>query len=67
MNMKFKAGDKVRLRDNLELEKYYGKLKFLSSMENLKGKELTIDGMTSQGNYVLEESCFIFSEEMLEK
>ena len=65
--MNFKTGDKVRLRDDLELEKYYGKIKFLSGMKRLKGKEMTIDRTTPQGNYKLKESLFNFSEEMLEK
>ena len=64
---KFKIGDKVRLRDDLEVGKDYGEIKFVSSMENLKGKELTIDDITSLGNYTFEESCYFYSEEMLEK
>ena len=57
---KYKIGDKVRLRDNLEVEKKYGELFFISSMNSLKGKELTINNITSQGNYMVEESYFFF-------
>ena len=64
---KFKIGDKVRLRDDLEVEKEYGGLDFVSGMEFLQGKEVTIDGISKQGNYTLEESCYYYSEEMLEK
>ena len=39
----FKIGDKVKLRDDLEVRRRYGKLEFLSGMRNLEGKELTID------------------------
>ena len=64
---KFKVGDKVRLKNNLEVEKKYGEIFFVSSMNGLKGKEITINGITSQGNYTVEESYFFFSDEMLEK
>ena len=64
---KFKIGDKVRLRDDLKVGEKYGNLYFSSFMKTLKGKEQTINGITSQGNYELEESCFFYSEEMLEK
>ena len=40
---KFQIGDKVKLRDDLEVRRRYGKLEFLSGMRNLEGKELTID------------------------
>ena len=64
---KFKVGDKVRLRNDLEVGKEYGGLDFVSGMEFLQGKEATIDGISKQGNYTLEESCYFYSEEMLEK
>ena len=43
------------------------KLKFLSGMEALQGKELTIYDISLQGNYTFEESNYYCSEEMLEK
>ena len=64
---KYKIGDKVRLRDNLEVEKKYGEIFFFGSMNSLKGKELTIEGMSLKGNYEIEESYFFLSDEMLEK
>ena len=64
---KLKVGDKVRLRNDLEVGKEYGGLDFVSGMEFLQGKEATIDGISKQGNYTLEESCYFYSEEMLEK
>ena len=63
----FKIGDKVRLRDDLEVGEKYGGLEFLSRMEGLKGKEITIDRISRQGNYILKEGRFYYSEEMLEK
>ena len=64
---KFKIGDKVRLRDDLEEGEVYGGVSFSSSMNKLKGKELTIEGMSLKGNYEIEESYFFLSDEMLEK
>ena len=64
---KFKVGDKVRLRDDLKVGEEYGEVSFSSSMNKLKGKELTIEGMSLKGNYEIEESYFFLSDEMLEK
>ena len=64
---KFKIGDKVRLRDDLEVGEYYGEITFLRDMKDLQGKELTIDRISQQGNYILKEGRFYYSEEMLEK
>ena len=63
----FKIGDKVRLRDDLELGKYYGGIRFLSGMKELQGKELTIDYIDKDGDYTFEEGNYYCSEEMLEK
>ena len=64
---KFKVGDKVRLRDDLEVGKEYGGLGFISYMEDLKGMELTIDYISEEGNYILKEGHFYYSDEMLEE
>ena len=65
---KFQIGDKVRLRDDLEVGEYYGEIKFLSGMKELQGKELTIDCIDKDGDYTLKEGCYYYySEEMLEK
>ena len=64
---KFKIGDKVRLRDDLEVGRDYGEITFLRDMKDLQGKELTIDRISRQGNYILKEGRFYYSEEMLEK
>ena len=64
---KFKIGDKVRLRDDLEVGEDYGEITFLRDMKDLQGKELTIDRISRQGNYILKEGRFYYSEEMLEK
>ena len=64
---KFQIGDRVKLRDDLEVRRRYGKLEFLSGMRNLEGKELTIDFISEEGNYGFEESGYVCSEEMLKK
>ena len=63
----FKIGDKVKLRDDLEEREVYGGITFLRDMKDLQGKELTIDRISRQGNYILKEGRFYYSEEMLEK
>lgn len=64
---KFKVGDKVKLRDDLEVGRDYGEITFLRDMKDLQGKELTIDRISRQGNYILKDGRFYYSEEMLEK
>ena len=63
----FKIGDKVRLRDDLEEGKEYGRLIFVSGMEDLKGKELTIYYISEDGDYTFDEANYYCSEEMLKK
>lgn len=63
----FKIGDKVRLRDDLEVGEVYGGVTFLSGMKELQGKELTIDYIDKDGDYTFEEGNYYCSEEMLEK
>ena len=64
---KFQIGDKVKLRDDLEVGRDYGEITFLRDMKDLQGKELIIDNISRQGNYILKEGRFYYSEEMLEK
>ena len=64
---KFKVGDKVRLRDDLKVGRDYGEITFLRDMKDLQGKELIIDNISRQGNYILKEGRYYYSEEMLEK
>lgn len=63
----FKIGDKVRLRDDLEVGEVYGGVTFLSGMKELQGKELTIYYIDKDGDYTFEEGNYYCSEEMLEK
>lgn len=64
---KFQIGDKVKLRDGLEVGRDYGGITFLRNMKDLQGKELTIDFISEKGNYGFEESGYVCSEEMLKK
>ena len=63
---KFKIGDKVRLRDNLEVGRDYGEITFLRDMKDLQGKELTIEEIR-QNKYIFDKCDYFCSEEMLEK
>ena len=40
--MKYKAGDKVKVRSDLKCEEYYGGVPFTSEMNRFKGMEFTI-------------------------
>ena len=64
--MKYKVGDKVRVRSDLVVGEYYGGLYFHTCMERLKGKEYTIEMIRTTGNIKLIESIYILSPEMLE-
>lgn len=63
----FQIGDRVKLRDDLKVGRDYGEITFLRDMKDLQGKELTIDRISQQGNYILKEGRYYYSEEMLEK
>ena len=56
---KFEIGDRVKLRDDLKVGRDYGGITFLRDMKDLQGKELTIDRISRQGNYILKEGRFI--------
>ena len=65
--MKYKVGDKVRVREDLEVNKAYGEEVFVSQMTPLKGKEVTISYIDSYGYYrVKEDSVKLrWTDEML--
>ena len=52
--MKYKVGDKVRVREDLIAEKQYGKDFFVSEMNPFKGQIVTIK-IVKDGGYVTEE------------
>lgn len=63
---KFKVGDKVRIREDLEVDKVYGDCQFICDMENLKGEIVTIEEVLKRG-YLIKEYYYLWSEEMLEE
>ena len=65
--MKFRPGDKVTLRHDLENGKEYGGELFTNEMAMLKGSELTI-GSARDGRYRLEEDRegWFYTDEMFE-
>lgn len=65
-DMKFKIGDKVRVREDLVAGNYYGRECFVGKMEYNKGKVFEIKGIC-EGAYIFEEDGFHWTDEMLEK
>lgn len=69
--MKFEVGDKVRVRNDLVVNKIYGCAYFVSQMVGFKGKEFTIESVgnsNSEDNkyYTLKEVGFSWTDGMLE-
>lgn len=63
--MKFKVGDKVRVREDLVEGNYYGGEYFVGKMEYNKGEVFEIKGICG-GAYIFEEDGFHWTDEMLE-
>ena len=65
--MKYKVGDKVRVREDLEVNKAYGEEVFVSQMTPFKGKEVTISYIDSYGYYRIKEDSkgLRWTDEML--
>lgn len=64
--MKYKVGDKVRVRSDLKCEEYYGGAPFTSEMNRFKGMEFTITRVNNGGYYEALETLYNFTDEMLE-
>lgn len=65
--MKYKVGDKVRVRKDLEEWKQYGYLTFTESMGKLRGNNVTIAKVLSDSYLIVEDTGnFHWTEEMLE-
>lgn len=66
--MKYKVGDKVRVREDLIIDIDYGKEKFVSYMTPFKGKEVTISYVDSCGYYrIKEDITYRWTNEMFSK
>lgn len=66
--MRYKVGDKVRVRKDLEVGKYYGSDLFAKEMKKYAGKTTTVNKITSNNKYRLEEdeNKWCWTDEMLE-
>ena len=63
--MKYKVGDKVRVRKDLEPGNFYGKDYYISSMDKFKGEECVITEIWDQ-SYQINDFGYWWSEEMFE-
>ena len=63
--MKYKVGDKVKAREDLEYNVFYGGTRVTKDMIMHKGKILTIRAIEG-GNYLMEEDNWCWTDEMLE-
>lgn len=65
--MKYKVGDKVRVREDLIVDKDYGEECFVRGMVIMKGKEVTIEAAYDDvKKYRIKECGFNWTEEMFE-
>ena len=65
--MKYKVGDKVRVRSDLVVDKEYGVVIFVCDMEHLKGKQVTIKKVGGKYYRIKEDDgVYGWSDEMLE-
>ena len=63
--MKYKIGDKVRVRKDLVPGNFYGKDYYIGSMDRFKGEKCVITGIWDQ-SYQINDFGYWWSEEMLE-
>ena len=65
--MKYKVGDKVKVREDLEIGKTYGKLTFSVQMREYKGQIVTIETADDDGYQIEEDELnWYWTDEMLE-
>ena len=63
--MKYKVGDKVRVRKDLKPGNFYGKDYYISSMDKFKGEKCVITEIWDQ-SYQINNFGYWWSEEMFE-
>ena len=63
--MKYKIGDKVRVRKDLVVDNYYGGVCYVEYMDGFKGKECIITDMDGI-SYQMDNFNFWWTDEMLE-
>lgn len=64
--MKYKVGDKVKVRSDLKCKEYYDGVPFTYEMNRFKGMEFTIARVNYSGYYEVLETPYNFTDEMLE-
>ena len=69
--MKYNIGDKVRIRKDLIVNEYYGKIDFIEDMKKYLGKETIICGIDYENGkefgYLLKDcDLYTWTDEMLE-
>lgn len=63
--MKYKVGDKVRVRKDLKADKWYGDDRVVDAMMPMRGIEVTISQIYN-GKYRIKESAWWWTDEMFE-
>lgn len=64
--MKYKAGDKVRVRSDLKERMGYGCQRFTDAMKKQMGKIVTISNVVDDRYYYIKEDNYNWTDEMLE-
>ena len=65
--MKYKVGDKVKVRENLKTGKTYGEMFFSEQMKEHRGQIVTIKVVNDEGYHIEEDKQnWYWSDEMLE-
>lgn len=64
--MKFKIGDRIRIKDDFKTNQWFGDLTVIEDMVELQGKEAEVMSIDSQGDIILDISPYYFSPKMLE-
>lgn len=63
--MRYRVGDKVKVRDDLIVDTRYGKAFFVDRMKELSGKVVTIESVNEE-DYKIKESNYCWTDEMFE-
>lgn len=65
--MKYKVGDKAKVRNDLMVDEFYDSVPFIKEMLKTRGKEVTIKEINSTNYYIEEDNgCYCYTDEMFE-